>query len=48
MYLSGHKDLNSPSEDRSSLASSPSSRDEGLETERLEDDDVVDDAKPPI
>ena len=38
MYLSGHKDLDSLSEERISSASAPSSRDEGLETERLEDD----------
>ena len=31
VYPSGHKDHDSPSEERSSLASSPSSRDEGLE-----------------
>ena len=48
MYLSGHKDTNSLSKDRSPSASSPSSRDEGLETERPEDDDVVDDAEPLI
>ena len=47
-YPLGHKDPDSLSEDRSLSASSPSSRDEGLEMGRLEDDDVVDDAEPPI
>ena len=48
MYPSCHKDLDNPSEDKSLLASSPSSRDEGLEMDRLENDDSVDDAEPPI
>ena len=50
VYPSGHKDLDNLSEERSPLASSPSSRDEGLETERPEDDssEGLDDAKPPI
>ena len=48
MYPSGHKDLNSPSEERSLSASSPSSRDEDLETEMPEDDssEGLDDAEP--
>ena len=50
MYSSGHKDLDSPNEERSSSASSPFLRDEGLETERPEDDssEGLDDAEPPI
>ena len=50
VYPSGHKDPDSPSEDRSPSASSPSSRDEGLETERPEDgsSEGLDDAEPPI
>ena len=50
VYLSGHKDLDSPSRERSPSASSPSSRDEGLETEGPEDgsSEGLDDAEPPI
>lgn len=50
VYLSGHKDLNNPSEERSLSASSPSSRDEGLETEGPKDDFIqdLDDTEPPI
>ena len=50
VYSSGHKDLDSPSEERSPLASSPFLSDEGLETERPEDDssEGLDDAEPPI
>ena len=45
MYPSGHKDPDSPSEDRSPSASSPSLRDEGLKMNRPESDDGVDDAE---
>ena len=38
VYPSGHKDHGSLSEERSSSASSPSLRDEGLEKGGLEDD----------
>ena len=50
VYLSDHKDLDSPSEERSLSASYPFSRDKGLEAERLEDDssEGLDDAEPPI
>ena len=51
VYLSGHKDHDSLSEERSPLASSPSSRDEGLEREEPEDgllQDMDDDNEPPI
>ena len=50
VYPSGHKDPDSPSEERSPSASSPPSKDKGLETERLEDDSNkgLDDAEPPI
>ena len=50
MYPLGHKVLNSPSEEKSPSASSPSSRSEGLETERPEDDssESLDDARPLI
>ena len=50
VYSSGHKDLDSPSEERSLSASSPFLSDEGLETERPEDDssEGLDDAEPPI
>ena len=50
VYSSGHKDLDSPSEERSPSASSPFLSDEGLETERPEDDssEGLDDAEPPI
>ena len=42
VYPSGHKDHGSPSEERSSSASSPSLRDEGLEKGGLEDDFLQD------
>ena len=42
VYPSGHKDHGSPSEERSSFASSPSLRDEGLEKGGLEDDFLQD------
>ena len=50
VYLSGHKDPDSLSEERSPSASSPSSRDESLGTERPKDDssEGLDDAEPPI
>ena len=50
VYLSYHKYLDSPSEEKSSSASYPFSRDKGLEAERLEDDssEGLDDAEPPI
>ena len=50
VYPSDHKDLDSPSEERSLSASYPFSRDKGLEAEGLEDDssEGLDDAKPPI
>ena len=50
VYPSGHKDHDSPSEERSSLASSPSLRDEGLEWEGPEDDffQDLDDNELPI
>ena len=50
VYSSGHKDLDSLSEERSLSASSPSSRDEGLETEGPEDDFIqdLDDTESPI
>ena len=50
VYPSGHKDHNSLSEERSPSASSPSSRDDGLEREELEDDLLqdLDDNEPPI
>ena len=50
VYPSGHKDHDSPSEERSPSASSPSSRDEGLEREKPEDDLLqdLDDNEPPI
>ena len=50
MYPSCHKDLNSPREDRSLLASSLSSTDEGLETGRPKDDFIqdLDDTEPLI
>ena len=48
-YPSSHKDPNSSSEERSPSASSPTSRDEGFEMERPEDDssEGLDDAEPP-
>ena len=48
VYPSGHKGPDSLSEERSPSANSPSSRVEGLETERLEDDssEELDDAEP--
>ena len=50
VYLSGHKDPDNPSEEKSLSASSPSLRDEDLETERPKDDssEGLDDAKPPV
>ena len=50
VYSSGHKDHDSLSEERSPSASSPSSRDEGLEREEPEDDLLqdLDDNEPPI
>ena len=50
VYPLGHKDLDNQSEERSLLASSPSSRDEGLEMEELKDDFIQDleDTEPPI
>ena len=50
VYPSSHKDPNSPSEEKSSSASYPFSRDKGLEAERLEDDssEGLDDAEPPV
>ena len=50
VYSSGQKDLDVQSGERSSSASSPSSRDEGLETEGLEDDFIqdLDDTYPPV
>ena len=50
VYPSGHKDHDSPSEERNPSASSPSSRDKGLEREEPEDDLLQDpnDNKPPI
>ena len=48
VYPSGHKDPDGLSEDRSPSTSSPSSRDEGLETKRPKDDfrEGLDDAEP--
>ena len=48
VYPSGNKDLESPSEERSLSASSPSSRDGDFETEMPEDDSSkgLDDAEP--
>ena len=50
VYPSGHEDLDSPREDRSPLANSPSLTDEGLETRRPDDDFTqdLDDTEPPI
>ena len=50
VYPSDHKDPDSLSEERSPSASSPSSRDESLGTERPKDDssEGLDDAEPPI
>ena len=49
VYPLGHKDPNSPSEERNPSVTSPSSKDEGLESDRLEEDsgDGLDD-EPPI
>ena len=49
VYPSGHKDHDSQSEERSSLASSPSLKDEGLEREGPEDNffQDLDDNEPP-
>ena len=50
VYPSGQKDLDTSSEERNPFATSPSSRDEGLEMDRLEGDssDDFDNAEPPI
>ena len=50
VYPLGHKDPDSQSEERSPSASSPSSRNEDLETERPEDDssEGLDDTEPPV
>ena len=50
VYLSGHKDLDSPNEKRSLSSTSPSSRDEGLEMDRPEGDsnDGLDDTEPSL
>ena len=50
VYLSGHKDHDSSSEERSLSASYPSSRDEGLEKGGLQDDFLqdLDDNETPI
>ena len=48
VFLSGKKDPNTSSEERSLSATSPTSRDEGLEMDRPEGDEGVDDAEPPI
>ena len=45
VFSSGQKDPNTSSEERSLSATSPTSRDEGLEMDRPEG---VDDAEPPI
>ena len=50
VFLLGQKDLDNSSEERNLFATSPSSRDEGLEMDRPEGDssDGLDDAEPPI
>ena len=50
VYPSSHKDHDSPSEERSLLASSPSLKDEGLEREEPKDDLLqdLDDNEPQI
>ena len=50
VYPSGHENLDSPRQDRSSLANSPSLTNEGLEKRRPEDDFTqdLDDTEPPI
>ena len=48
MFLSGQKDPNTSSEERSLYSTSPSSRDEGLEMDRPEDDEGVNGVEPPI
>ena len=50
MFSSSQKDPDTSSEERNSSATSPSSRDEGLEMDRLEGDssDDFDNAEPPI
>ena len=50
VYSLGHKDPHSPSEEMSPSTSSPSLRDEDLETERPEDDssEGLDDSEPPV
>ena len=49
VYPLGHKDPDSPSEERNPSATSPSSKDKGLESDRPEEDsgDGLDD-EPPI
>ena len=50
VFLLGQKDPDNSGEERNLFATSPSSRDEGLEMDRLEGDssDGLDDAEPPI
>ena len=49
VFLSGHNDHESQSEEKSPSASSPSLRDEDLEMDSLEDSrDGLDNAEPPI
>ena len=49
VYPSGHNDHDSPSEEKGPFDSSPSSRNEGLEMDGLEDSsDGLDDTEPPI
>ena len=48
MFSSGQKDPDISSEERSPSATSPSSRDEGLEMDRPEDDEGVNGVEPPI
>ena len=50
VFLLGQKDLDNSGEERNLFATSPSSRDEGLEMDRPEGDssDGLDDAEPPI
>ena len=48
VFLSGQKDPNTSSEERSLYSTSPSSRDEGLEMDRPEDDEGVNGVEPPI
>ena len=48
VFLSGQKDPNTSSEERSLSSTSPSSRDEVLEMDRPEDDEGVNGVEPPI